>query len=115
MREKNRSHEPLSLEDEKPKEPHSTAQDPDKRTARRTDIEAAHAAYLELAGGLLLRARETRIRPHLIAALPNVRLEPLDAFIAHGERQIDRIRRRVLCGDHPACGEGLLDLPDPHR
>lgn len=93
---------------------HSTAQDPDKRAARRTDIEAAHAAYLELAEGFLLRARETRIRLHLIAALPDVQLAPLDAFIAHGERQIDQIRRRVLCGQTIPHAEKVFSIFQPH-
>jgi hypothetical protein len=93
---------------------HSTAQDPEKRAARRVEIEAAHAAYLELAEGFLLRARETRIRLHLIAALPDVQLAPLDAFIAHGERQIDQIRRRVLCGQTIPHAEKVFSIFQPH-
>ncbi|QVL49465.1 MAG: hypothetical protein KFB96_02800 [Thiocapsa sp.] len=34
----------------------------------------------------------------LIAQSPSIQLEPLNPVIAHGERQIDGIRRRVLCG-----------------
>ena len=78
---------------------HSTSTDASKRDAKRVQIEQAHEAYLAQAEDYLERARNTRHYLELGCAVPTVLLEPLDGFMAHADRQIDQIRRRVLQGE----------------
>jgi hypothetical protein len=77
----------------------STAKDPAKRKARQAEIEQACRDYLALAEGFLARARDTRAKLHIGCDLPALVLADLDAYIAHGERQSDQVRRRILHGE----------------
>ena len=95
---------------------HSTSKDADKREARQEEIEAAYAAYLGQAEVYLMRLAQTRITLRSGCALPEAVLAELDDYIAHAERQIDQIRRRVLRGETiPHVREGVLHLRAPHR
>ena len=93
---------------------HSHSQDEAKRVARAEDIQEAHRAYLEQAEGHLARARETRGRLHSDCGLPTILLAELDAYMGHGERQIDQIRRRVLLGERIPHHEKVFSLFEPH-
>jgi hypothetical protein len=93
---------------------HSTSKDEDKREAKRVQIEAAYHAYLEQAEGYLKRARTTRAQLRSDCAYPLVWLEPLDRYLAHAERQIDQIRRRVLQGETIAHHEKVFSIFEPH-
>ena len=93
---------------------HSTAQDPEKRAARRGEIEQAYRDYLELAGQYLRRARHTRGVLEVGCQLPEAVLADLDVWMAHGERQIDQIRRRVLHGESIPHAEKVFSLFQPH-
>jgi hypothetical protein len=92
----------------------STAKGPDKRAARQSEIADAHRAYLEQAEGYLTRARATRCHLEVGCRLPAVLLAPLDGYIAHAERQIDRIRRRVLCAERIPHAEKVFSIFQPH-
>jgi len=92
----------------------STAKDPAKRAARQTEIADAHRAYLEQAEGYLTRARATRFHLDVGCRLPDVLLALLDGYIAHAERQIDQIRRRVLCGEPIPHAEKVFSIFQPH-
>jgi len=76
---------------------HSTSKDPDKRAAKQEDVRAAHRTYLEQAEALLVRVRETRVQL-VVSKFPAVLFEEIDLYLGDAERQIDRIRRRVLWG-----------------
>jgi len=93
---------------------HSHSQDEAKRAARAEDIQEAHRSYLEQAEGYLARARETRQRLHTECGIPTVLLAELDAYVAHAERQIDQIRRRVLCGERIPHHEKVFSIFEPH-
>jgi IS5 family transposase len=92
----------------------SSAKDPEQRAARQAEIEQAHRDYLALAEQLLARARDTRARLATIHRLPAALLGPLDDYIAHGERQCDQIRRRVLEGERIPHVEKLFSIFEPH-
>jgi hypothetical protein len=92
----------------------STAKDPDQRAARQAEIEQAHRDYLALAEQLLARARDTRARLFTIHRLPEILLAALDGYIAHGERQCDQIRRRVLQGERIPHAEKVFSIFEPH-
>jgi hypothetical protein len=92
---------------------HSTSKDPDKRAAKQEDVRAAHRTYLEQAEALLARVRETRV--HLVLSkFPAVLLEEIDLYLSDAERQIDQIRRRVLCGQTIPHDEKVFSLFERH-
>jgi len=93
---------------------HSTSKDEAKREAKRSEIEEAHGAYLAMAEGYLLRAHHTRACLRIDYLVPAVWLEPLDAYMAHAERQIDQIRRRVLRDETIPHGEKVFSIFQPH-
>jgi IS5 family transposase len=92
----------------------SSAKDPEKRTARQAEIAEAHRDYLALAEQFLQRARNTRARLFTIHRLPAALLGPLDDYMAHGERQCDQIRRRVLLGERIPHAEKAFSIFEPH-
>ncbi|MCP3878696.1 MAG: ISNCY family transposase, partial [Sulfitobacter sp.] len=92
----------------------SKSKDEAKRQERQVQIEQAYRDYLELAEEFLARVRETRALLHIGCSLPAVMLAELAEYIAHGKRQIDQIRRRVLHGERIAHAEKLFSLFEPH-
>ena len=92
----------------------STSKDAAKRQARQAEIEQAYRDYLQLAEQFLARARDTRAMLHIGYDLPNILLTGLDTYIAHGERQIDQIRRRVLQGQRIPHDEKVFSIFEPH-
>jgi hypothetical protein len=93
---------------------HSTSKDEDKRLAHEKTIKEAHQCYLDKAIGFLVRAHATRL---LLSKLPGVLFVPLaalDGYIAHAERQIHQIRRRVLKGEAIPHGEKVFSIFQPH-
>ena len=93
---------------------HSTSKDEEKREAKRSEIEEAHRDYLEQAEGYLERARNSRARLEIGCCVLPVLLEELDDYMAHAERQIDQIRRRVLQGETIPHHEKLFSIFEPH-
>jgi IS5 family transposase len=92
----------------------SKSKDEDKRTERHAAIKQAHRDYLALAELFLARARCTRSQLHTVLRLPEVQLAALDDYLAHGERQIDQIRRRVLLGERIPHEEKVFSIFEPH-
>jgi IS5 family transposase len=92
----------------------SRAKDAGKRAARESEIQQACGDYLDLAGRFLERAAETRAKLLIGCGLPPERLMPLDDWIAHAERQIDQIRRRVLNGERIPHHEKVFSIFEPH-
>jgi hypothetical protein len=92
---------------------HSTSKDPAQQAARQATIEEAHRDDLALAERVLDEARRTRTEALAIgcAAWDVV---ALDGFIAHAERQIDQIRRRVLQGATIPHAEKVFSIFEPH-
>jgi hypothetical protein len=87
-----------------------------KRQARggRTDIQPAHQDYLARAEALVGQPnlRDTRGQLALRPAIPL----GLDGYLAHAERQIDQVRRRVRNGDTiPHTGKVISLFRAAHR
>jgi IS5 family transposase len=93
---------------------HSTAQKEAKREAKRQQIEAAYQTYLGQAEAYLERARHTRDRLQIGRSVPEDLLAPLDGYMAHAERQIEQIRRRVLQGETIPHHEKVFSIFQPH-
>lgn len=85
-----------------------------KRAAREAEIQRAYRAYLELAEQFLRRAQVTRSKLLIGCQVPAACLAPLDTWMAHAERQIDQVRRRVLCGESIAHHEKVFSIFEPH-
>jgi len=92
----------------------STAKDPNKRAAREEAIAQAYRDYLQLAEDFLARARHTRAKLHIGCQLPESQFAKLDDYMAHAERQIDQIRRRVLLGESIPHEEKVFSIFQPH-
>ncbi len=92
----------------------SRAQDEAKRAAREVEIRQAHEAYLALAENFLARARVTRWSLHQMDYLPAAAFTALDDDLAHAERQIDQVRRRVLLGERIPHAEKVFSIFEPH-
>jgi transposase, IS5 family len=92
----------------------STSMDEAKRAERSEAIKQAHRDYLELAEAFLARARDTRAKLRAVYRVPEVKLASLDDYIAHAERQIDQIDRRVLQGERIPHAEKVFSIFQPH-
>ena len=92
----------------------STAKDEDKRAARVEEIKQAHRDYLHLSEQFLQRARLTRSKLHIGCHVPEALFSALDDALAHAERQIDQIRRRVLRGERIPHQEKVFSIFEPH-
>ncbi len=92
----------------------SSAKDPAKRAARLAAIRAAHAEYLSLCEGFPARAELTKIKLQQGLGQPEAMFTALDDYLAHAERQIDQVRRRVLQGESIPHGEKVFSIFEPH-
>ena len=93
---------------------HSTSKDEAKQQAKQLEIEEAYEAYLDQAEGYLKRARNTRLHLELGHSMSPAALEPLDSYMAHSERQIDQVRRRVLWKETIPHQEKVFSVFQPH-
>jgi IS5 family transposase len=92
----------------------SRAKSADKRAAREAEIQVAFGDYLDLAEQFLRRAQNTRAKLLIGCRVPAVSVAPLDDWMAHAERQIDQIRRRVLRGERIPHHEKVFSIFEPH-
>lgn len=93
---------------------HSTSQDEAKRQAKQDQIHAAYQTYIDQAEVYVQRARATKQCLNQEQGVPAALLADLDAYLAHAERQIDQIRRRVLNGETIAHAEKVFSIFQPH-
>ena len=80
-------------------------------------IQEAHKAYINLVESFLTKVSQTansinETKSLSITEIAN--LMEIDEYINHGNRQIDQIRRRVLCGEVIPSEEKVFSLFEPH-
>lgn len=92
----------------------STSKDLTKKSGRGQLIIDAHMAYMELAESFIDRARETIGLISSPDFMVHLRIEEIEKYISHGERQIDQIRRRVLEGETIAHHEKVFSIFEQH-
>jgi len=92
----------------------STSKDKIKRAKRDQLIIDAHMAYVELANLFIARAKETIRSISSTNFMANLRIIQIEKYIAHAERQMDQIRRRVLEGETIAHHEKVFSLFEEH-
>ena len=89
---------------------HSTSKDEKKKALKARQVVEAHRAYIQLVENYLARARLTLAIIN-DTGMANVALGMLiERFMAHAERQIDQIRRRVIEGEKIAHSEKVFSL-----
>lgn len=92
----------------------SSSKDDKKKAKKEQLIIYAHLIYLELARTIIDKAIETIsfIRPGNIVA--QLRIDEILKYIAHAERQIDQIRRRVIDGETIPHHEKVFSIFEEH-
>jgi hypothetical protein len=92
----------------------STSKYTKKREKRAQLIIDAHLAYLELAEALIYRVRETLLSVSSPSIMVDLRIREIQRYIAHAERQIDQIRRRVVEGKTIPHHEKVFSIFEEH-
>jgi hypothetical protein len=92
----------------------STSKDDSKREKRAKLIIDAHIAYLQLSESLVVRAKETLLSITSPSIVIHLKMEEIAKYIAHAERQIDQIRRRVLEGETIPHNEKVFSIFEEH-
>ncbi len=92
----------------------STSKDRTKRAKREQLIIDAHMAYVELANSFIDRSKETISSISSPNFMVNFRITKIQEYIAHAERQMDQIRRRVVEGESIPHHEKAFSLFEEH-
>ena len=92
----------------------STSKNKTKRAKREQLIIDAHMAYLELANSIIERAKETIGSIGSADLMVHLRIGEIQKYIAHAERQMDQIRRRVVEGETIRHHEKIFSLFEEH-
>lgn len=90
----------------------STSVDRKKQARQRQRIDQAYQNYLDKATGILTKVQATL--PLLNACGATVAVTKVEHYIAHAQRQIDQIDRRVLKGEAIPHEEKVFSLFEPH-
>ncbi len=96
---------------------HSTSKDEAKKQKRDQFIVAEHQNYIDVCQGFVLKAKETtRILRELgiLSMAQDLRLSTIEEYIAHAERQIDQIRKRVVLDEKIPHKEKVFSIFQPH-
>ena len=95
----------------------SKATSPARAEQNEALIIAAHQDYLTVAQTYLDRARQTLVRieqQEFADVIDQVRKSEIEGFMAHADRQIDQIHRRVILGEVIAHDEKVFSIFEPH-
>ena len=82
-----------------------------------TKVQEAHQEYIDLAASFLNKVSQTigYLRQNKSLSVINIlKTVTIDEYINRGKRQIDQIRRRVLCGEVIPNKEKVFSLFEPH-
>ncbi len=75
---------------------HSSSKDDQKRAEREQLIIDAHREYVDMVESYVLRAKESVTILNSMGICSVARIMTIETYLAHAERQIDQIRRRVV-------------------
>lgn len=92
----------------------SSSKDAVKKARREQLIVDAHRQYLELVKAYVNRTQETIAILKQMGIGSVVRIAIIEHYIAHAERQIDQIRRRVIEGETIAHHEKVFSIFEEH-
>ncbi len=92
----------------------SSSKDKVKKAEREQLIIDAHNEYINLAQSYVNRVRETLLSVQTTSIILRLRIEDVNTFIGHAERQINQIRRRVVMGETIPHHEKVFSLFEEH-
>lgn len=92
----------------------SSSKDKIKKAEREQMIINAHIEYIDLAQFYVDKVRETLFSIPKSDILVSFQIEEAERFIAHAERQIDQIRRRIVKGESIPHHEKVFSLFEEH-
>jgi len=95
---------------------HSSSKNPEKKEERNQLIKKAHELYLDLAQAIVDKAVESLILLSStdIDAITQLKTDEIRRYIAHAQRQIDQIRRRVIDGETIPHHEKVFSIFEEH-
>jgi len=93
---------------------HSTAKDETKKQAKAEQIAKAHQTFLDLSAATLQRVQASLAELATEHGVCDLLLARSKAFVAHAQRQIAQIERRVLKGETIPHAEKVFSLFEPH-
>jgi len=92
----------------------SSSKDACKKAEREQLIINAHREYIELAQSYVDRVRQTLLAIGPADMMMYLRINQVEEYIHHAERQINQIRRRVITGETIAHSEKVFSIFEPH-
>jgi len=92
----------------------SNSKDEKKKAKKEQLIIYAHLIYLELAGTIIEKARETIFSIRSDSIIVHLRIQEILGYISHAERQIDQIRRRAIEGETIPHEEKVFSIFEEH-
>jgi hypothetical protein len=93
----------------------STSKDETKKAQRQGAIVQAHQDYMVLASGFIQRSEATLATAvGTLSVVAMGKVLAIQCFIAHGQRQMDQIERRVMQGEKIPHEEKVFSLFQPH-
>jgi transposase, IS5 family len=85
-----------------------------KRSKNKEASDIAHRTYIDTAAGYVLRVRRDMEILRGMGCENIIRMAVIEQYIAHAERQIDQIRRRVLNDETISHQEKVFSIFEPH-
>ncbi|MBE9592177.1 MAG: ISNCY family transposase, partial [Proteobacteria bacterium] len=92
----------------------STSKNQDKRVKREQLIINAHIAYIELVQSFLDKVKDSIAAIQPLDIILQLKIQEIEKYIAHAERQIDQIRRRVVEGETIPHHEKVFSIFEEH-
>jgi hypothetical protein len=95
----------------------STSKDEAQKQKREQFIVSEHLNYITVCHGFVSKTKETiRILRGLgiLSVAQDLRLDAVEHYIAHAQRQIDQIRRRVVLNEKIPHAEKVFSIFEPH-
>ena len=93
----------------------STSKNKGKKVKREQLIIAAHLAYIDLAEDIINKVKESILSVLSPADIVvQLKIQKIQKYIAHAERQIDQIRRRVVKGESIPHHEKVFSIFEEH-
>jgi hypothetical protein len=92
----------------------STSENPKKKKERESVIIEAHEAYIEVVTSYLLKACQTLTDLRGKDIMIDMRILEIEKYIAHANRQIDQIKRRVINDEKIPHNEKVFSIFEEH-
>jgi hypothetical protein len=93
---------------------HSSSKNEQKKAQRERLIIQAHRQYVDMVETYVLRAKESIAVLNTMGICSVARIMTIENYLAHADRQIDQIRRRVLDGETIPHNEKVFSIFEEH-